>query len=198
MTFSKIVQSCEQVFEELIFHARWILAPAYILLAASLAVLSYKTAEEFIQLIINLHVFDESHAILQGLTIVDLVLVLNLILMVLFVGYTNFVSLIHPKKHEDVQPWMEHMGYSGLKLQLLGSVIAVASIKLLRTFLALSDSQPTTNNGLTWMMVIYAGFLTAALIMAIVNKLKIGTEDGPGKNHVGTVHDGNALTLKDK
>ena len=174
MRFSRTIRKCEQIFEELIFHARWLLAPAYVLLAASLAVLSYKTAEEFIQLIINLHVFDESHAILQVLTLVDLVLVLNLVLMVLFVGYTNFVSKINPKKSEDVPPWMGHLDYSGLKLQLLGSVIAIASIKLLRTFLEFANIEPVTNSSLQWMMVLYTGFLAAALIIAIVNKLKIG------------------------
>ena len=184
----------EFVFEEVIFHARWLLAPAYVLLAMSLGVLSYKTTEEFIQLVLNLHVFDEGHAILQVLTIVDLVLVLNLVLMVLFVGYTNFVSIIRPKKEEDIPRWMGDIDYAGLKLQLIGSVIAIASIKLLRTFLELSDLPGAPKDRLTWLVVLYAGFLAAALIIAIVNKLEIGTgyEFKKAIRHKTTHHGGSS------
>ena len=58
--------------------------------------------------------------------------VMNLVLMVLFVGYVNFVSVIRPEKEEDWPKWMGYLDYSGLKIQLLGSIIAVlvASIGL--------------------------------------------------------------------
>ena len=72
------------------------LAPAYLVLLGCLALLTYKTYEEFVQLILGVHVFDQDQAISQVLVIVDLILVMNLVLMVLFVGYYNFVSKIHP------------------------------------------------------------------------------------------------------
>jgi len=163
----------ELAFEAAIFWARWILAPAYIVLVFCLIVLAYKTFEELAQLILNMHVFDEARTILQVLTIVDLVLVLNLVLMIIFVGYVNFVSKIHASKSEDWPRWMNHLDYSGLKIQLLGSVIAIASIKLLRTFFELIDVQKVEHEKLFWMTAVYIAFLIAVLVVAIVNKLKV-------------------------
>jgi uncharacterized protein (TIGR00645 family) len=168
----KIFTAIEHSFEAAIFASRWLLAPAYVLLVATLAVLSYKTVEEFIQLVLNLRLFDESHAILQALTIVDLVLVLNLILMVILVGYVNFVSKIHPKKEEDWPEWMTLLDYSGLKVQLLGSIIAIASVKILRSFIQLSDSQHVDREQILLMSLLYVLFLVAVMCIAIVNKIK--------------------------
>jgi uncharacterized protein (TIGR00645 family) len=89
-------EATELRLETFIFATRWMLAPAYLVLVGCIAVLMYKTFEEFIQLLVNLTVFEEAKTIAQVLTVVDLVLVLNLVLMVLFVGYVNFVSKIKP------------------------------------------------------------------------------------------------------
>ena len=167
----------EQTFEEVLFGTRWILAPAYLVLAACLIVLTYKVCEEFLQLIWGLRLFNETQAILQVLTIVDLVLVLNLVLMITFVGYENFVSKVHPKDSEDWPPWTQKLDYAGLKVQLMGSIIAITSIKMLREFVAIIDVGNVNHDRLTWMVILYVGFLIAALIIAVINKLKVGTEE---------------------
>jgi uncharacterized protein (TIGR00645 family) len=66
--------------------------------------------EELWQLVKNLHVYDEIGAISPVLVIVDLVLIMNLVLMIVFVGYMNFISLIHPQKREDWSRWMGSIG----------------------------------------------------------------------------------------
>ncbi len=70
MRFFKF-KSSEHLFESILFNSRWLLAPAYVVLVGTIAVLSYKSIEEFVQLILNIRVFDEVHTILQALTIVD-------------------------------------------------------------------------------------------------------------------------------
>jgi uncharacterized protein (TIGR00645 family) len=177
------IQSIEDAFEAGIFWSRWILAPAYIVLVVCLMVLSYKTAEELFQLLTNLRIFDEGRTILQVLTIVDLVLVLNLVLMILFVGYTNFVSKIDPERTEDRPRWMDYLDYSGLKVQLVGSIIAIASITLLRAFIELNDLKEIEPAKLTWMVILYCAFLIAVLIIAIVNKLKSSVEAAEASSH---------------
>lgn len=171
-TMKNTLTAIEQAFEAAIFASRWVLAPAYVILVATLVVLSYKTIEEFVQLVLNLRLFDESHAIIQALTIVDLVLVLNLILMVILVGYVNFVSKIHTEKTEDWADWMTNLDYSGLKVQLLGSIIAVASIKMLRVFIELTDGQSINLDRLFSVTLLYALFLAAVVSIAIVNRIK--------------------------
>jgi uncharacterized protein (TIGR00645 family) len=132
----------------------------------------YKTFEEFIQLLANLTVFEEAKTIAQVLTIVDLVLVLNLVLMVLFVGYVNFVSKIKPSKVENRPDWMDILDYSGLKIQLLGSIIAVSSVLILRVVVELGVGGAVRREQFIWMVIFHSMFLASVLTIAVVNKLK--------------------------
>src|SRR5437879_5699762 len=131
MAIRDIVNKVEDVWEnQIVFGARWILAPAYLVLVLALIVLAYKTGEEFIELLIKLKTeprYEETEAIGQVLVIVDLILIMNLVLMVLFVGYINFVSVIKPKRVEDWPKWLGYLDYGGLKIQLVGSIIAISA-----------------------------------------------------------------------
>jgi uncharacterized protein (TIGR00645 family) len=57
------------------------------------------------------------------LHIVDLALIANLILIVLFSGYENFVSKIDVATNSKDKPsWMGKVDFSGLKLKLIASI----------------------------------------------------------------------------
>jgi uncharacterized protein (TIGR00645 family) len=169
-----VVVNLERRFEWFIFWTRWILAPAYIVLCACIAVLVWKTFEEFLELVLNLHAFAQTKAIAQVLIIVDLVLVINLILMVVFVGYNTFVSKIKAEliKEEDAPRWMDELDYSGLKIQVLGSIIAVSAINILRLMVELTDLGEVQGPKFLWLMVFHVTFLLSALVVAIVNRMK--------------------------
>jgi uncharacterized protein (TIGR00645 family) len=192
----------EHSFEKALFASRWLLLPAYAILAGVLAVLTYKCGEEFWQLIRGMAAFDETKTILQALTIVDIILVLNLVLMVLFVGYTNFVSVFDfdeyvqiekeveagaekAKYSADIPKWMSHLDYSGLKVQLMGSIIAIAAVTTLRQFFELSNGSPIDAPRTLWMLVIFGVFLVAALIIAVINRLKVHPNE-PGRESAPT------------
>ncbi|MDR0912994.1 MAG: YqhA family protein, partial [Methanobrevibacter sp.] len=54
---------------------------------------------------------------MTALNLLDLALLGNLILLVTFSGYENFVSKINPAKdHKDRPTWMGNLDFSGLKL----------------------------------------------------------------------------------
>ncbi len=172
-----LVSGFEQIFEDKrLFGSRWILAPSYLILSLVLIALCYKTFEEFYQFIYDFRVFQENTAVIQALTIVDIVLVMNLVLMIMFVGYINFVSKIHPARGEDWPDWTRHLDYSGLKLQLLGSITAISAIVLLRQILDLSQPDSVVHSArVTLMIGIHLTFVVSALIVAWVNKIKAGT-----------------------
>jgi uncharacterized protein (TIGR00645 family) len=166
----------ERWLEGLIFWSRWILAPAYVALCGCMAYLLWKVWEEFLQLIIARERFAETKAIAQVLVVVDLILVMNLVLMVTLVGYVNFVSRIDPSRKEDWPIWMGHLDYSGLKVQLLGSIIAVSAIGVLRLVVELADTDqpfPVDDQRLLWLVVFHGLFLLSVLTIAIVNRLKV-------------------------
>jgi uncharacterized protein (TIGR00645 family) len=180
--FSSFLVNVESYLEAGIFSARWMLAPGYLMLLGCIGVLTWKSVEEFFELLFNLKVFAEGRTISQVLTIVDLILVMNLVLMVLFVGYVNFISKIHPPEHreEDWPEWMEYLDYSGLKVQLLVSIIAVSSINILREVVELgADRAALQTERFIWLAIFHSIFLFSVLVIAIVNKLKASHEKTP-------------------
>lgn len=74
----------------------------------------------------------QNDVILALLTLVDLVLVANLVLMVVFSGYENFVSKIDVHDHPDRPEWMGKLDSGGLKLKLIASIVAISSISCSR------------------------------------------------------------------
>jgi uncharacterized protein (TIGR00645 family) len=177
MLIRDIMSSIENLWEnQIVFGARWLLAPAYFILVLVLAILSYKTIEEFVQLSIKLSAFDESRTTAQVLVIIDLILIMNLVLMVLFVGYVNFVSVINPEKVEDWPKWLGYLDYSGLKIQLIGSIIAISAIKLLRVFVDMIETDHVDATKILLMVLLHTTFVASAVALAVVNKLKVKVE----------------------
>lgn len=169
---SRLEEFCEGIF----FKIRWGLVPGYLVLAISLGLLVFKTVVATIDLIRELHTLDENATVVRVLGIVDLVLVMNLLLMVIFVGYVNFVSKIHIHKSEDKPAWLDTLTYSGLKVQMMGSILAIASVKLLRAYFSVGSPDALSHADLGWIIAIYAVFVVALVCVAITNKLQHGTE----------------------
>src|SRR6201989_3654468 len=82
----------ENGFESLIFNSRWLMAPFYFGLVVSLAVLLLKFCMILWEFIVHAPGSKESDIILGVLSLIDICLTGNLILIVVFSGYENFVS----------------------------------------------------------------------------------------------------------
>ncbi len=70
----------EKVFEDqIIFGSRWLLAPAYLFLVCALLILLYQALVETAQLVKTLVTsgFNEVPILIQALTLIDVVLVMN-------------------------------------------------------------------------------------------------------------------------
>jgi uncharacterized protein (TIGR00645 family) len=64
----------------------------------------------------------------------DLTLIANLVLIVICSSYENFVRPIDYAKHPDWPQGLMRIGFSGLKQKLLGSIVAIAAVKVLEWF----------------------------------------------------------------
>jgi uncharacterized protein (TIGR00645 family) len=172
MTISKWLSRLEEFCEGIFFRTRWVLVPGYIVLIASLILLVFKTVVATWSLFGEFWTLDENTTVIRVLGVVDLVLVMNLVLMVVFVGYVNFVSKIHFNDSEDKPQWLQKLNYSGLKVQMMGSILAIASVKMLRAYFSLGGSDALPPNSLLWLVVIYGVFVVALLCVAVTNKLQ--------------------------
>ena len=105
------MKTIEDLLEKIIFASRWLMAPIYIGLIVCLIFLLYVFIHEIIVFIPLSTSAGESGVILFILNLIDLSLAGNLLLMVIFSGYENFVSKIDVGGHKDKPAWMGKVNF---------------------------------------------------------------------------------------
>lgn len=172
----------ESLFEGLIFKSRWVLAPMYFGLVGGLFMLLIKFVQEFFHIVIHLLEMSERDTVLSLLALVDVALVANLLIMVIFSGYENFVSKIDVAGHEDKPDWMGKVDYSGLKIKLIGSIVAISAIDLLKAFMHISTPgvEHLTNDQMGWMVGIHVALIFSGVLFAWMDRI---AEPAGAKQH---------------
>ena len=156
--------------EQLLFSSRWLLVPFYLGMVLALLLLLLVFAREILTVFAHLNSVNEEGAILVTLSLIDLSLTGNLLLIVMFAGYENFVSKIHIGDHEDRPSWMGTVDFSGLKIKLISSIVAISGIELLRVFLPLADpSSKMDSQRVGWMVAIHLTFVISGLLLATMD-----------------------------
>lgn len=158
----------ESFAEDLLFRSRWLLAPFYGGLVVSIGFLLIKFFQEFISFVPTILETDMKGLILQILVLVDLTLLANLMLIIIFSGYETFVSKIDNKHHEDRPSWMGKVDFSELKIKLFGSIVAISGIELLKAFMLLDNY---TNQQLGWLVGIHLTFVVSGLLFTYMDKV---------------------------
>ncbi len=174
------MKSIEHSIEKLIFASRWLMAPFYLGLVAALFMLLIKFVQELFHVFPNLLALQESDVILAVLTLIDLSLAGNLLLMVIFSGYENFVSKIDVGDHEDKPEWMGKVDFSGLKLKLIASIVAISAIHLLKSFM---DIHNTDKEALFWLIIVHGTFVASGFFFAMMDYVIAKTEGHGPKEH---------------
>ena len=172
----------EHALEVFIFQSRWLMAPFYIGLVISLGLLMVKFAQELFHFIPHVLDWDESETILAVLTLIDLSLAGNLLLMVIFSGYENFVSKINVGDHEDKPEWMGKVDFSGLKLKLIASIVAISGIHLLKSFMNIHNAD---KENLMWMLIVHVTFIFSGMLLAAMDYI-VSKSEGHGPKDAGT------------
>ena len=166
----------ERGFESVIFNSRWLMAPFYFGLVVSLAVLLLKFCMVLYEFIVHAPGSKESDIILGVLSLIDISLTGNLILIVVFSGYENFVSKIDPGGHPDWPDWMTKVNFGGLKQKLLASIVAISAIQVLKAFMNLDKIPDTTK--LAWLVGIHMVFVLSTLLLALSDRIGESKDNG--------------------
>ncbi len=168
----------EHTFELLLFASRWLLAPFYLGMALALAIVLFVFGHEFVNELAHVKSLDAEGVILFALSLIDLSLTGNLLVIVMFAGYENFVSKIHIADHEDKPGWMGTVDFSGLKLKLIASIVAISGIALLRAFLPLGDPHAQVDKQrIGWMLAIHLTFVISGVLLALMDWITSKTEE---------------------
>ena len=160
-----------------LYHSRWLMAPFYVGLVVALGALLVVFTNEAIHELSQLFVMTPNKAIMMVLSLIDLSLAGNLLLIVIFSGYENFVSKIDVATDEDRPSWMGTVDFSGLKMKLIASIVAISAIYLLKSFMNIGKpGVPLDEAGLMWAVIIHLTFVASGVLLAVMDWVAAKTD----------------------
>jgi len=172
----------ETAFERGLFRARWLMAPFYLGLVLALLMLLVVFVRELVYYLPQAFMTGPGEmkadtAILAILSLVDLSLAGNLLLIVLYSGYENFVSKLDLEGETDRPPWMGSVDFSGLKMKLIASIVAISAIYLLKSFMNIGKpGYPLDEAALKWGVLIHLTFVGSGVLLALMDWLSAKTD----------------------
>lgn len=161
----------EHGLELFIFNSRWLLLPFYLGLVLAIGLLLVKFFKSFVAALPVVFEGSSGDALIVILTLVDITLVANLMLIIIFAGYENFISKIDTGDNEDRPEWMGHVSFSDLKLKLIGSIVAISGIDVLKYFVNVKHA---TEHELTWVVIIHLTLLLSGVMFALMDRIAGG------------------------
>lgn len=167
----------ETRLERILFSSRWLLVPFYIGLILALVLLLVKFGKEFLNFVPLVFIGEGGDVIIGVLSLVDVVMVANLLIIIVFAGYESFVSRFDAAGHEDWPSWMGHVGFAELKMKLIGSIVAISGIELLKAFMHVES---LSNTQLAWKVGIHMTFVLSGVLFAVMDRVAAGKKDDHG------------------
>lgn len=162
--------SLEKIIERGLFSSRWLMAPFYVGLALALAGLLVSFMQELWHFFCSINVFTQNEVVLTILSLIDLSLAGNLMLIVIFSGYTNFVSDFDGEDDEEKPSWV--VDFATLKLKLISSIVAISGIHLLKQFM----SEKIDGEHLKWLIITHLVFVASGVLLAIMDYVATKTK----------------------
>lgn len=164
----------ETNFEKGLFASRWLMAPMYAGLSVALAMLAIVFIRELVYYVPQVMEMSADKSILVVLTLIDLTLAANLLVIVLFTGYESFVSKMDIGETADRAAWMGKVDFGGLKMKLIASIVAISGIHLLKRFMEIGQGGAEKGMGereLMWLAIIHMIFVLSGVLMALMDWL---------------------------
>lgn len=158
----------EHFIERLMYASRWVMAPVFLGMSLILLVLAIKFFQELYHFLPHILEIDDGQIILKLLTFIDLTLVGSLTLIVMFSGYENFVSRLDIGSEAEKLDWLGTHDYGSLKLKVATSIVAISSIRLLKVFMEVEN---TENDKMLWFVIIHLTLVLSAFIMGYLDKI---------------------------
>lgn len=157
------MKTVENVLERLIFMSRWFQAPMYLGLIVVGCVYTYKFALELVHLVGHTDTLTEEAFMLGVLTLVDITMVANLLVMIIIGGYATFVSRLPLDQHEDKPDWLQKVDAGTMKVKLAASLVGISSVHLLKSFINVGGKEA---DKVELQILIHVVFVVSAVLLA--------------------------------
>jgi uncharacterized protein (TIGR00645 family) len=121
--------------ENWLLASRWLLLPFYIVLLIALLPLFSMLVRELRHLMPLAFGGLETDVVLAMLSMLDLVLLANLVMMVAVSSFESYVARIEVKGGDDKPEWLGKLDSGGVKVKVAVSITLIAAVNLLRDFM---------------------------------------------------------------
>ncbi len=176
----------ENFFEGFIFWSRWVQAPLYTGLVIGAFLYLVKFFQELWHIASDIFHLTELKTMLGILSLVDISMVMNLVVMVTIGGYSIFTSKIDVDQHEDKPLWLDGLDAGQLKIKLATSLASISGVQLLKTFIDFKGAaERDSYYGVIIEIVIHMVFIFSALLLAHTEKT---LHSYPHGSHSGDSH----------
>jgi len=153
------------------------MVPFYLGLLFTLVLLFGVFVRELLKYLPDMWTMDANTAILATLTLIDLALVGNLVVIVVLASYETMVSKIDTDAERP--GWMGSLGFADVKQKLFTSIVAISGIHLLKLFMSVGGSNPPEERTMFWLTV---GFSVASGVLGYWMSTQMSLSVGTVKN----------------
>lgn len=158
----------EKILERIIYSSRWIQAPVYVGLIIGTLMFSLKFFIELYHMIETFGINDEKTLMIAILTLIDVTMVINLLVVVIIGGYWTFVNKIEIIKEEERPDWLKKINASSLKIKLIVSLVSISGVDLLKSFI---NIQNVSTEKAILQIAIHLTFILSAVLLALSDKI---------------------------
>jgi uncharacterized protein (TIGR00645 family) len=152
-----------------IFFSRWLLAPFLLGLMICLVLLIYRFFGDLYAMAFEARGQSWHDMVTSVLNLVDLALTANLVLIVIFSSFENFIRRIDPSAHPDWPEGLTQVDFGALKQKLLGSIVGIASVDALAWYFDLEKIGDTSK--MIWALTFPLIFVVIMLGLALADRI---------------------------
>jgi uncharacterized protein (TIGR00645 family) len=159
-----LAERLERNLGRVLLATRWLMAPIYVGLLASVVLLAIKFVQKFFLGLHTLLSDSATEEMLGVLQLVDIALVANLVLTVVFAGWESVIGPLLA----GTRSGFSGIGFGGVKLRLIASIAAIAAIQILETFMHFDQTMVAQA---LWQLAILLGIGVLGVLLALMDKL---------------------------
>ncbi|MFQ1855235.1 YqhA family protein [Aeromonas veronii] len=101
------------------------------------------------------------------LTLVDFILVAQMLILVAICGYVQFIQT-EEQRASLSSNWLSKINFASLKLIVINSLVTIAGVEVLKAFL---EDGIINEVDMKWSVVVFLAFSLAALIYAVTERM---------------------------
>lgn len=143
------------------------MAPIYAGLLLGLLLLVVKFVQKLVLLVPALWGLPSNGVVLAVLSLIDLTLVANLVLIVVLAGWQSFIAPLLGPRADDHPDWIA-LDFSAVKLKLIGAVATIAAVEMLESFL---QAGPKAFSVIGWQLAILLSLGLLGVLLATMDRL---------------------------